>query len=109
MTFTREADFRPSTGQLRLPHIVYQGRGRTMASQSRGNVVQFPPVDWCVRAGYQAAHYFIRRGGKSVALCGMISRSDCYFPQWSRPRQAEKSHCRACERVLEQAERKTAP
>lgn len=71
------------------------------------NLVKFPARAWCVRAGNQSAHYFIRHGGKNVAACGMVSRSDCYWPQWSRPRQAGKGHCRACERALKQAARRT--
>lgn len=76
---------------------------------SEQRVVQFPPQGWCVRAGYSLAHYFHLRGRESSALCGMVTRTDAYAPQWSRPRQAAKEHCRICERALMQEKRRVAP
>lgn len=78
-------------------------------AESRSRIVQLPTQGWCVRSGCLSAHYFVRRGARSVAVCGMVTRIDRYFPQWSRPRQARKRPCRVCARILERAARKGMP
>lgn len=77
--------------------------------KATGNkVIRFPIRGWCVRSGFSAAHFFDVDSGKSVAICGMVQRDDQYYPQWSKPRQMKKPHCRVCERTIEQAAQRLA-
>jgi len=71
------------------------------------SLFQFPVLGWAVRAGGSAAHYFVRDGRSSSAVCGSVERIDKYVPQALRPQQADKPHCHACARGLERLSLRT--
>lgn len=76
--------------------------GAPAADTSEGGaaVLRFPPVGWCVRPGFRAAHFFIHRRGTVMSACGGVRHVEVYVPRALCPSQASTLPCANCEREL---------